>query len=214
MVSKVLAYRRHVDAHMSTLLKSDLSAEIAARLRLGLAHEEQHQELLLMDLLHLFSQWPLRPAYDLRWPADEPGRSGRFRRLPGGLVEVGASTADFAFDNEGPRHPVWLQPFEISDRLVTKHEWLAFMATAPPRGPTVASWRSPRPQRLSLRYFPRMGKYLVRMPACGQCRSGAPPRSKTRGFHIRIATNDYNKCQVTSNRYMTLAVAVLRSCRV
>jgi dimethylhistidine N-methyltransferase len=128
MVSEVLAYRRHVDAHMSTLLKSGLSAETAALLRLGLAHEEQHQELLLMDLLHLFSQSPLRPAYDPRWPADEPGRSGRFRRLPGGLVEIGVSTADFAFDNEGPRHRVWLQPFEISDRLVTSREWLAFMA--------------------------------------------------------------------------------------
>jgi len=127
-VSKVLAYRRHVDAHMNTLLKTDLSAETTALLRLGLAHEEQHQELLLMDLLHLFSQSPLRPAYDPGWPADEPGRSGRFKWLPGGLVEVGASTADFAFDNEGPRHPVWLQPFEIRDRLVTKHEWLAFMA--------------------------------------------------------------------------------------
>jgi dimethylhistidine N-methyltransferase len=127
-VSRVLAYRRHVDAQMSTLLKSGLSAETEALLRLGLAHEEQHQELLLMDLLHLFSQSPLRPAYDPRWPAVAPGRSGRFKRLPGGLVEVGASTADFAFDNEGPRHRVWLQPFEISDRLVTNHEWLAFMA--------------------------------------------------------------------------------------
>ena len=127
MVSKVLAYRRHVDAHMDTLLKSGSSTETAALLRLGLAHEEQHQELLLMDLLHLFSQSPLRPAYDPRWPADEPGRSGRFRRLPGGLVEVGTSTADFAFDNEGPRHRVWLQPFEISDRLVTNREWLAFI---------------------------------------------------------------------------------------
>jgi len=127
MVSKVLAYRRHVDAHMNTLLKSGLSAETAALLRLGLAHEEQHQELLLMDLLHLFSQSPLRPAYDPRWTADEPGRGGRFRRLPGGLLEVGASTADFAFDNEGPSHRVWLQPFEISDRLVTNREWLAFI---------------------------------------------------------------------------------------
>jgi ergothioneine biosynthesis protein EgtB len=127
MVSKVLAYRRHVDAHMNTLLKSGLSAETAARVRLGLAHEEQHQELLLMDLLHLFSQSPLRPAYDPRWPADEPGRGGRFRRLAGGLVEVGAATADFTFDNEGPSHRVWLQPFEVSDRLVTNREWLAFI---------------------------------------------------------------------------------------
>jgi len=61
MVSKVLAYRRHVDAHMSTLLKSGLSAETAALLRLGLAHEEQHQELLLMDLLHLSASRPRGP---------------------------------------------------------------------------------------------------------------------------------------------------------
>jgi dimethylhistidine N-methyltransferase len=127
-VSKVLAYRRHVDTHMSTLLKSGLSAESEALLRPGLAHEEQHQELLLMDLLHLFSQSPLKPAYNPRWPADEAGRSRRFKRLQGGLVEIGASAADFAFDNEGPRHQVWLQPFEISDRLVKNSEWLAFMA--------------------------------------------------------------------------------------
>jgi ergothioneine biosynthesis protein EgtB len=127
-VGNVLAFRRHVDTHMTTLLKSHLSAETEALLRLGLAHEEQHQELLLMDLLHPFSQSPLRPAYNPRWPADEPGRRGRFRPLPGGLVEVGPSTTDFAFDNEGPRHRVWLQPFQISDRLVTNGEWLAFMA--------------------------------------------------------------------------------------
>jgi len=126
-VGRVLAYRRHVDTQMSTLLKSGLSAETEALLRLGLAHEEQHQELLLMDLLHLFSQSPLKPAYDPHWP-DESGRSGRFKRLPGGLVEIGVSTGDFAFDNEGPRHRVWLQPFEISDRLVTNREWLAFIA--------------------------------------------------------------------------------------
>jgi len=79
MVSKVLAYRRHVDAHMSTLLKSGLSAETAALLRLGLAHEEQHQELLFDGPAASVSQSPSRPAYDPRWPADEPGRSGRFR---------------------------------------------------------------------------------------------------------------------------------------
>lgn len=61
---EVLAYREHVDAHVSTLLRSGLSAETEAVLYLGLAHEEQHQELLLMDVLHLFSQSPLKPAYD------------------------------------------------------------------------------------------------------------------------------------------------------
>jgi dimethylhistidine N-methyltransferase len=127
-VNEILAYRQHVDAHMSTLLQSSLSTEIQALLRLGLAHEEQHQELLLMDALHLFSQSPLKPAYDKHWPVDGSGRVGRFKRLPGGLVEVGAPAAGFSFDNEGPRHQVWLRPFEISDRLVTNSEWLAFMA--------------------------------------------------------------------------------------
>ncbi len=126
-VEEVLQYRRHVDAHMSTLLKSPVSADMDALLRLGLAHEEQHQELLLMDLLHLFSQSPQRTAYDPEWRTDLPGRSGRFRHVSGGLMDVGAVTSVFSFDNEGPRHRVWLQSFEISDRLVTCREWLAFM---------------------------------------------------------------------------------------
>src|SRR5258707_1306497 len=126
-VEEVLQYRRHVDAHMSTLLKSPVSADMDALLRLGLAHEEQHQELLLMDLLHFSGQSPRGTAYDPEWRTDPPGRSGRFRHVSGGLVDVGAVTSGFSFDNEGPRHRVWLQSFEISDRLVTCREWLAFM---------------------------------------------------------------------------------------
>jgi ergothioneine biosynthesis protein EgtB len=127
-INQVIDYRRYVDAHMATLLEAhSFSAETAALVRLGLAHEEQHQELLLMDILHLFSQSPLTPAYDPSWPADESGRSGRFKAVPGGLMELGASGASFAFDNEGPCHRVWLEPFEISDRLVTNGEWIAFV---------------------------------------------------------------------------------------
>ncbi|MEI9903271.1 MAG: DinB family protein [Asticcacaulis sp.] len=124
-LDEVLAYRRHVDIHMQALLASD--ADIDALLDLGLAHEEQHQELLLMDILHLFSQSPLHPAYDPEWPADAVGRKGHFQLRPGGLVEIGDKGEGFAFDNERPRHKVWLQPFEISDRLVRNAEWLAFM---------------------------------------------------------------------------------------
>ncbi len=121
----VLAYRRHVDIHMQALLASD--ADVDALLDLGLAHEEQHQELLLMDILHLFSQSPLHPAYDPEWPADAGGRKGHFQLRPGGLVEIGDKGEGFAFDNERPRHKVWLQPFEISDRLVRNAEWLDFI---------------------------------------------------------------------------------------
>jgi dimethylhistidine N-methyltransferase len=127
-VQDIMAYRRYVDEHMQTLLRADLAPGAEDLIRLGLAHEEQHQELLLMDILHLFGSSPLKPAYDDRWPLHASGRSGRFVRLPGGMVGIGDAGADFTFDNEGPSHTTWLQPFEISDRLVTNGEWLTFMA--------------------------------------------------------------------------------------
>jgi dimethylhistidine N-methyltransferase len=127
-VKDVLKYRRHVDAAMRVLLQSDFAEEERDLVGLGLAHEEQHQELLLMDILHLFGQSPIKPVYDGRWSPNAPGRRGRLRRVAGGLVQIGTSFDEFAFDNERPRHAVWLQPFDISDRLVTNGEWLAFMA--------------------------------------------------------------------------------------
>ncbi|WAC49672.1 ergothioneine biosynthesis protein EgtB [Asticcacaulis sp. SL142] len=127
-VEAVLAYRRYVDDHMGRMLASELQAEVTDLLELGLAHEEQHQELLCMDVLHLLAQSPLKPAYNPRWPSVESGQRGRFIRIDGGLVEIGADNVGFAFDNERPRHKVWLEPFEITDRLVTNGEWLEFMA--------------------------------------------------------------------------------------
>ncbi|WP_050808185.1 ergothioneine biosynthesis protein EgtB [Asticcacaulis biprosthecium] len=124
----VLAYRAHVDHHMELLLGGEVSPESEGLVRLGIAHEEQHQELILMDVLHLLAQSPLKPGYDGTLCADIGGKSGHFRLRPGGLVEIGHRGDHFAFDNEGPRHRIWLQPFEISDRLVTNGEWLAFMA--------------------------------------------------------------------------------------
>jgi dimethylhistidine N-methyltransferase len=124
----VIAYRHHVDEHMSQFLHGGIAASIAPLVELGLAHEEQHQELLLMDLLHLFNESPLKPAYDPAWPAPAGGDRGQYRRASGGPIEIGFAGAHFAFDNEAPRHKTWLQPFEISDRLVTNGEWLAFIA--------------------------------------------------------------------------------------
>ncbi|WP_341501976.1 ergothioneine biosynthesis protein EgtB [Gallaecimonas sp. GXIMD4217] len=127
-LERVLAYRRHVDRHMVELLQAGADDDALGLLALGLAHEEQHQELLLMDLLHLFSCSPLAPAYDDNWPALPGSGPGRFRIRPGGLVEIGQELdTGFHFDNEGPRHRIWLQPFEISERLVTNGQWLAFM---------------------------------------------------------------------------------------
>ncbi|HEY0180562.1 MAG TPA: ergothioneine biosynthesis protein EgtB, partial [Dokdonella sp.] len=127
-LDEVLAYRRHVDRRMDALIGAGLDAAQRALVRLGLAHEEQHQELLLMDVLHLFSRSPLKPAYDRERPLEAGGRSAEFRRVHGGLVEIGARGDAFAFDNESPRHSVWLPPYEIADRLVTNREWLAFIA--------------------------------------------------------------------------------------
>lgn len=127
-VDQVLAYRKHVDEHMANLLMAGVSSELASLIELGLAHEEQHQELLLMDILHLLSLSSLKPAYDVHWPADAPGRRGQFKPLAGGLTQMGHGSQKFAFDNEGPRHTTYLQPFEISDRLVTNGEWMSFIA--------------------------------------------------------------------------------------
>jgi dimethylhistidine N-methyltransferase len=127
-VDQVLAYRKHVDEHMAALLMTEVSDDMASLIELGLAHEEQHQELLLMDILHLFSLSSLKPAYSPRWPKDAGGRRGRFKPLSAGLTQIGHDGNGFAFDHEGPRHTTYLQSFEISDRLVTNGEWLSFIA--------------------------------------------------------------------------------------
>jgi dimethylhistidine N-methyltransferase len=136
----VLAYRAHVDEAMGRLLASDSlgdGGQLAELLDLGLAHEEQHQELILMDILHLFAQSPLQPAYapPRAAPAAHTADSARFVRFDGGLVQIGHDGTGFAFDNEGPRHKAWLEPFELADRLVTNGEWLAFMADGGYRRP-------------------------------------------------------------------------------
>jgi dimethylhistidine N-methyltransferase len=125
---EVGAYRAHVDAAMVRLLMTSPTAEVMARLDLGLAHEEQHQELILMDLLHLFAQSPLQPAYRDDPPAARPASAqARYLAFEGGLVEIGDDGPGFAFDNERPRHRVFLQPYRLADRLVTNGEWLAFI---------------------------------------------------------------------------------------
>ncbi len=124
----VLAYRAHVDAGMDRLL-AEGRGDLDDLLALGLAHEEQHQELLLMDILNLFAQSPLTPAFAPPRPvSNEPAEPLRYIGFNGGLVQIGHAGEGFAFDNEGPRHSVWLEPFRLADRLVTNAEWLAFMA--------------------------------------------------------------------------------------
>jgi ergothioneine biosynthesis protein EgtB len=128
-IAEIAAYRAHVDAAMAQLDAPDPAA-VADLLELGLHHEQQHQELLLMDIKHVLWMNPLRPAYrsSVRGVAPRAGdQPAGWLAHPGGLVEVGA-TGGFSFDNESPRHRQWLEPFSVADRLVTCREWLEFMA--------------------------------------------------------------------------------------
>lgn len=128
-IEEVRAYRSHVDEEIHALLSiRGGDPQIERLLDVGLAHEEQHQELILMDLKHAFSRNPLEPAYR---PAVsiEPAEPAAltWSDHAGGLCGVGHAGQDFAFDNEGPRHRVLLEPYRIADRLVTCGEWLNFM---------------------------------------------------------------------------------------
>jgi dimethylhistidine N-methyltransferase len=126
-LAEVHAYRRHVDAGIERLLASDASEEVACLVTLGLAHEEQHQELQLMDALHLLAQSPLSPAYGAGFEAAK-ARALEWIEFEGGCVAIGAGAAGFAFDNEGPRHEILVRPYRLASRLVTNREWLAFIA--------------------------------------------------------------------------------------
>ncbi|MBK8256550.1 MAG: ergothioneine biosynthesis protein EgtB [Polyangiaceae bacterium] len=131
-VEEVLNYRREVDRAMDELftdLPSDHFAEIAPRIELGINHEEQHQELLCTDLLHMFAQNPLDPEYQssARWT---PAKEHPFAWSPefdAGLWEIGAQGSHFFFDNEGPRHKVYTEAFQLGNRLVTAGEYLNFI---------------------------------------------------------------------------------------
>ncbi len=129
-VRDVTRYREHVDAAMVAALESGRLDDAALDLvELGCNHEQQHQELLLMDIKHLFSTHAFGPVYVDREP-DVPGEVAPmgWREFAGGVHEVGAVGSGFAYDNEGPRHRVYLEDFAVSDRLVTNADWLEFMA--------------------------------------------------------------------------------------
>ncbi|MEX0886348.1 MAG: ergothioneine biosynthesis protein EgtB [Phycisphaeraceae bacterium] len=146
-VEQVYDYRHLIDERMHALIDHPppgVDETLAARLTLGLNHEQQHQELLVTDLKHVFSSNPLLPAYPNAPPHDSPegtsaGKSIRNQKseinLPGGLDDIGhpatpTATPIFVYDNETPRHRVYLAPFRIAARPVTNGEYLAFVADA------------------------------------------------------------------------------------
>jgi ergothioneine biosynthesis protein EgtB len=131
----ILGYRAHVDAAIERLLQSPAEDDAARRIALGIEHEQQHQELIATDIKHAFFTNPLHPAYMQR---DEAGRSVAIAppldwiNYAPGLTEIGlspdpTSVEAFAFDNETPRHPVYIAPFRLATRPVTCAEYLAFI---------------------------------------------------------------------------------------
>jgi ergothioneine biosynthesis protein EgtB len=127
----ILRYREHVDDAMEQLLAADPEPEAVRRTVLGVNHEEQHQELLLTDILHGFFTNPLRPAYRedaYPPPASRHRPALKFSEHSSGLREIGFAGEGFCFDNELSRHTVWLQTHSLANRLVTCGEYLAFMA--------------------------------------------------------------------------------------
>lgn len=130
-LAEVFDYRRHVDARMRHLLATADSTrweDLASRVVLGLHHEQQHQELMLMDIKHNFSVNPLLPAYrsDLPVSSREAPPLGWLDGA-GGIHEIGCGGEGFSFDNEGPRHRVLLQDHRLADRLTTNGEFLDFI---------------------------------------------------------------------------------------
>ena len=126
-LDQVLAYRSHVDGAMAEAM-AGFPEELLDLVELGLNHEQQHQELLLTDILHLFSRNPLMPAYSAMPPAPaaEPGPM-QWIEGRAGTQKIGHEGPDFAFDCEGPRHDVLLYPHAIANRPVTNGDWLEFI---------------------------------------------------------------------------------------
>jgi ergothioneine biosynthesis protein EgtB len=126
-LAEVLEWRGIVTEAMEPLLRNQALAPLIA---LGIAHEQQHIELLLTDIKHALFQNPLGPAM---WQGAAPVALSAaapigWHRHPGGIALVGHQSAAFAFDNEGPRHRVLLEPFALADRLITNAEWAEFIA--------------------------------------------------------------------------------------
>ena len=135
-LDEVLAFRAHVDEAMDRFLARGADEEAARRTVLGLHHEQQHQELALTDIKHAFFSNPLHPSYIVAPVSEEnepPASRLSWHSFNGGLIEIGyplqaADPLDFCFDNETPRHKVYLEPFQIANRKVTCREYLEFMS--------------------------------------------------------------------------------------
>ncbi|AHB48321.1 hypothetical protein W911_07820 [Hyphomicrobium nitrativorans NL23] len=166
--ARVMDYRAHVDEALERLAERgfETGSDLARLIEIGINHEQQHQELLLSDILALFAVNPLRPAYRegrartslsaVGEPSETCGSAAAgWISYDGGLVKIGHAGNGYAWDNESPRHDALVRPFRLADRLVTNGEWLDFMGDGGYRTASVwladgwakvnaAGWRAPR----------------------------------------------------------------------
>jgi ergothioneine biosynthesis protein EgtB len=139
--AQVRDYRAHVDAGLGRLFAEGIAKAadpLGALLELGINHEQQHQELLLTDVLNLFANNPLYPAYrqpQAKLEAVKDAVALSFVSFAGGIRSAGHEGAGFAYDNESPRHEVLLQPYKLANRCVTNGEWIAFIEAGGYRDP-------------------------------------------------------------------------------
>jgi ergothioneine biosynthesis protein EgtB len=144
-------YRRYVDQAMGELLDQPLAPEVESVVELGCHHEQQHQELILMDIKHVLWMNPARPAYRPTGAVRSKVIDGWLSH-EGGIVEIGHPGTGFGFDNEFPRHVLYLEPFEIASWLVTNGDWLSFMDDGGYRRPELwlsEGWATVRDQEWS-----------------------------------------------------------------
>ena len=148
---EVRAYRAFVDAALDRLFDHALSPEAAELIELGINHEQQHQELLLTDILSLFGASPLKPAYREAGHGVRAGEAAplEWMSFAGGIFEIGHEGMSFAYDNEGPRHEALIRPFKLARRCVTNGEWIEFIADGGYATPTLwlsDGWNTVRAQ--------------------------------------------------------------------
>jgi ergothioneine biosynthesis protein EgtB len=136
-LEEILAYRAHVDDAVELLLLGPLTRDVEKAIELGCHHEQQHQELLLADILHLFAQNPLRPVYRSRAREDASTATAEplaFKTFEGGIIEIGAGEG-FAYDCERPRHRIFIDSFRLANRPVVNAEWMDFIEDGGYRNP-------------------------------------------------------------------------------
>jgi len=148
---EVRDYRAHIDEALSRLCGGELSEAAAELIELGINHEQQHQELLLTDILSLFATEPLKAAYVEVDPGvrETAAIKLEFRSFPGGIFEVGHRGKGFAYDNESPLHQQLVRPFKLANRLVTNAEWIEFIEDGGYSAPTLwlaDGWNSVKTQ--------------------------------------------------------------------